>query len=77
MILMALQRLDQGQGASAQAVAEVLQMNLSFVTSQSRLLETKGLVRRKAAGDDPGDMMLSLTEKARHHLAELALRQPD
>jgi MarR family transcriptional regulator, organic hydroperoxide resistance regulator len=77
MILMALQRLDQGQGASAQAIAEVLHMNLSFVTSQSRLLETKGLIWRKAAGDDHGAMMLSLTEKARHHLVELASPKPD
>ena len=75
MIMMALQRLDQGEGASAQAIADMLQVNQTFVTSQSRFLEDKGLVRRKAAGGDAGAMMLSLTEEARRHLAELASLQ--
>ena len=76
MIVMALQRLDQGDGASGLAVADMLQMNPTFVTSQSQFLESKGLVRRTASGDDAGTMMLSLTEEARRHLAELASQQP-
>jgi DNA-binding MarR family transcriptional regulator len=75
MIVMALQRLDQGEGASVQAVADMLQTNPTFVTSQSRFLEDKGLIRRKASGEDAGAVMLSLTEEAHRHLAELASLQ--
>ena len=75
MIVMALQRLDRGEGTSALAVADMLQMNPTFVTSQSQFLESKGLVRRTAFGDEAGTMMLSLTEQAHEHLAELASQQ--
>jgi MarR family transcriptional regulator, organic hydroperoxide resistance regulator len=75
MIVMALQRLDRGEGASMQAIADMLQMNSIFVTSQSRFLGDKGLIRRNAAGEDPEAIMLSLTSEARRHLAELASLQ--
>jgi MarR family transcriptional regulator, organic hydroperoxide resistance regulator len=75
MIVMALQRLDQGEGASVQAIAESLQVNPAFVTSHARLLENKGLIRLKAPGDETGATMVSLTEEARRHLAELASLQ--
>jgi MarR family transcriptional regulator, organic hydroperoxide resistance regulator len=68
MIVVALRSLDQGQGASAQAIADMLQTNLSFVTTQSRLLDSKGLVR---ATSKDGAILLSLTDLARQHLAEL------
>jgi MarR family transcriptional regulator, organic hydroperoxide resistance regulator len=75
MIVMALQHLDQGEGATVQAIADVLHVNPIFVTSQSRFLENKGLVRASAAGENGGATMLSLTDRARQHLAELALLQ--
>jgi DNA-binding MarR family transcriptional regulator len=75
MIVMALQRLDQGEGASVQAIAGMLQVNPTFVISQSQFLESKGLVGRTASGEDAAAVMLSLTEEARRHLAELASLQ--
>jgi DNA-binding MarR family transcriptional regulator len=74
MIVMALQRLDRGEGATLQAIADLLQVNPTFVTSNSRLLERKGLVRA-IARDDGAIVMLSLTGQARQHLAELASLQ--
>jgi MarR family transcriptional regulator, organic hydroperoxide resistance regulator len=75
MIVMTLRCLDQGEGASVQAIADMLQVNPTFVTSQSRFLESKGLVRRTASGDHAATMILSLTKEARRHLAELASQQ--
>ena len=75
MIVMALQRLDEGRGATVEAVAELLQANPGFVTSRSRLLESKGLIRVIAAGEDDAAIMLALTDSARRHLAELASLQ--
>ena len=72
MIVMALQALDQGEGASVQAIADLLQVNPSFVASHFRLLESKGLVRSKAARENSAAMTLSLTDEAQRHLAELA-----
>jgi MarR family transcriptional regulator, organic hydroperoxide resistance regulator len=71
MIVMALYRLDRGEGAHVQAIADLLQVNPTFVTSQVRSLESKGLIRRTAAGEEPGTMVLSLTELAREHLVSL------
>ena len=72
MIVMALQHLDQREGAHVQAIADMLDTNPTFVTSQSRFLESKGLIRVTAAGEDGAAVMLSLTDQARQHLAELA-----
>jgi MarR family transcriptional regulator, organic hydroperoxide resistance regulator len=72
MIVMALQRLDLGEGARVKAIADMLQVNPTFVTSHTRFLENKGLVRAAAAGEDSTTMTLSLTDQARRHLAELA-----
>ena len=71
MIVMALQRLDKGEGASVQAIADMLQVNPGFVTSHSTFLEHKRLIRQTASGEAGGTMVLSLTEEARRHLAEL------
>ncbi len=75
MIVMALQRLDHGDGASVQAIADLLETNPTFVTSQSRFLESKGLVRQISTGADGAAVVLALTDHARPHLAELASRQ--
>ena len=73
MIVMAVYHLDQGEGAPVQAIADLLHANPTFVTSQVRFLESKGLIVRKAADENPEAITLSLTEKASRHLAELAL----
>jgi MarR family transcriptional regulator, organic hydroperoxide resistance regulator len=72
MIIVALQELDHGEGAPVMAVATMLHVNLTFVMTQSRLLERKGFVRRTAVSDDSGSVSLSLTDKAYRHLAKLA-----
>ncbi|WP_051382345.1 MarR family transcriptional regulator [Bradyrhizobium sp. Tv2a-2] len=77
MIVMALRPLDQGDGASVQAIADALQVNPTFVTSHARFLENKGLIRLKASGEKPGAAMVSLTEEGRRHLAGLASLQQE
>jgi DNA-binding MarR family transcriptional regulator len=72
MIVMALQTLDQGEGATVQAIADLLQVNPTFVSSHRRILESKGLIHATAAREDGAAMMLSLTDQGRRHLAELA-----
>jgi len=75
MIVMALQTLDQGEGATVQAIADLLQVNPAFVFSHWRFLESKALVRETAFGENGPALTLSLTDRARSHLAELALLQ--
>jgi MarR family transcriptional regulator, organic hydroperoxide resistance regulator len=72
MIIVALQKLDHGEGVPVTAVAAMLHVNPTFVMTQSRLLEKKGFVRRTAVSDDSGTVSLSLTDKAYRHLAKLA-----
>src|ERR1700675_4884788 len=43
MILMALADLDQGEGVAVKVVSRLLHVDPSFVTTQSKLLEKKGL----------------------------------
>ena len=71
MILMALQGLDRGDGASVEVIADTLQANPIFVTAHTRLLEKKGFVRRSASARYQGALALALTEVARERLAEL------
>jgi DNA-binding MarR family transcriptional regulator len=72
MIIVALQELDHGEGVPVMAVATMLQVNPTFVITQSRLLERKGFVRRTAVNDDANTVSLSLTDNAHRHLAKLA-----
>jgi MarR family transcriptional regulator, organic hydroperoxide resistance regulator len=48
MILMAVAELDRGEGLPVNAVSKMLHVDSSFVTTQSKLLEKKGLMRRRA-----------------------------
>jgi MarR family transcriptional regulator, organic hydroperoxide resistance regulator len=63
MILMALADLDKGEGASVKAVAKLLNVDSSFVTTQSKIIEKKGLVRRRTSEDDARVVQMSLTER--------------
>src|SRR6185312_9492579 len=47
MILMALADLDQGAGVPVKVVSKMLHVDPSFVTTQSKMLEKKGFMRRK------------------------------
>src|SRR6266849_2896949 len=61
MILMALSELDRGQGVSGKDVSELLHIDPSFITTQTKLLERAGLVRRLASSEDARVILMSLT----------------
>lgn len=75
MIIVALSDLDQGDGVAVNAVSKMLHVDPSFVTTQSKLLEKKGFVRRKPSNEDARIVKMSLTDKTCKHLASLASRQ--
>jgi MarR family transcriptional regulator, organic hydroperoxide resistance regulator len=75
MIVMALYDLDQGDGVPVNAVSKKIHVDSSFVTTQSKLLEKKGFLRRKTSSEDGRIVQMSLTDKAYKHLAGLAERQ--
>lgn len=75
MILMALSDLDKEDGVAVNVVSKLLHVDPSFVTTQSKLLEKKGFLRRKASATDGRVVQMSLTDKTRKHLAGLAAQQ--
>src|SRR3954452_13548329 len=52
MILVALADLDQNDGVPVNVVSKKLHVDSSFVTTQSKLLEKKGFLRRKPSTED-------------------------
>jgi DNA-binding MarR family transcriptional regulator len=77
MILMALADLDQGEGVSVKVVSKMLHVDPSFVTTQSKMLEKKGFMRRKTSGDDARVVQMSLTDKTYKYIAGLASQQQE
>jgi MarR family transcriptional regulator, organic hydroperoxide resistance regulator len=77
MILMAITDLDQGDGIPVNAVAKMLHVDSSFVTTQSKLLEKKGFMRRKPSPDDARVVKMSLTDKSYKQLANLTSQQDE
>src|SRR3954447_452274 len=75
MILMALADLDQGEGVPVKVVSKMLHVDPSFVTTQSKMLEKKGFMRRKTSEDDARIVQMSLTDKTYKHIANLASQQ--
>jgi MarR family transcriptional regulator, organic hydroperoxide resistance regulator len=75
MILMALADLDQGDGVPVKVVSKMLHVDPSFVTTQSKMLEKKGFMRRKTSLDDARVVEMSLTDKTYKHIAGLASEQ--
>lgn len=75
MILMALADLDEKDGVPVNAVSRKLHVDSSFVTTQSKLLEKKGFLRRKTSAEDARIVLMSLTDKTYKHLSGLAARQ--
>jgi DNA-binding MarR family transcriptional regulator len=74
-MIVALADLDQGEGAAVNAVSKMLHVDPSFVTTQSKLLEKKGFIRRRASSEDARVVKMSLTDKTYEHLASLASQQ--
>ena len=75
MILMAIADLDQGEGVSVKVVSKMLLVDPSFVTTQSKMLEKRGLMRRRTSPDDARVVQMSLTDKTYKHVANLASQQ--
>jgi MarR family transcriptional regulator, organic hydroperoxide resistance regulator len=75
MIIVALADHDRGDGVAVNVVSKMLHVDPSFVTTQSKLLEKKGFVRRKTAVEDARIVKMSLTDKTTKHLASLASQQ--
>ena len=75
MILMALADLDKDDGVPVNVVSKMLHVDPSFVTTQSKLLEKGGFLRRKASASDARVVQMSLTDKTHRHLAGLAEQQ--
>jgi DNA-binding MarR family transcriptional regulator len=74
-IISALTDLDKGDGVAVNAVSKKLHVDASFVTTQSKLLEKKGFVRRKTSSEDARVVKMSLTDKAQKNVARLAVQQ--
>ena len=72
MILMALADLDKGDGVPVNAVSKLLHVDSSFVTTQSKLLEKKGFLRRRPSTADARVVLMSLADKSYKQLATLA-----
>ncbi|WP_271501654.1 MarR family transcriptional regulator [Bradyrhizobium sp. CCBAU 11357] len=72
MILLALFDLEKSRGLPVNVVAKLLHVDSSFVTTQSKLLEQKGLLRRTRSRVDVRVVKMSLSAKARRSLTSLA-----
>jgi len=75
MILMALADLDDKDGIPVNVVSKKLHVDPSFVTTQSKLLEKKGFLRRKTSTEDARIVLMSLTDKTYKQMAGLAAQQ--
>jgi DNA-binding MarR family transcriptional regulator len=71
LAIMAIDGLDQGDGVSVGDVASILNLDASFVSAQSKILEKKGIVLRTQSAADRRIVLLSLTEYAVPNLEEL------
>lgn len=72
MILIAISDLDKNDGVPINVVSKLLHVDPSFVTTQSKLLEQKELLRRTSSPADARVVRLSLTDKTKKHLSGLA-----
>ena len=75
LILMAVNDLDQGKGISVREVSTKLHVDPSFVTTQTKSLEKHGFMRRVASKEDARVVLMSLTQKAHKHIANLYSQQ--
>lgn len=76
-LLMAVMDLEQGDGVSIRHVAKAVHVDPSFITTQSKLLEKKGLVRRQVDSHDARVVKLSLSDKAYKQIAALTTDERD
>ena len=62
-------------GIPVNVVSKKLHVDPSFVTTQSKMLEKKGFLRRKTSTEDARVVLMSLTDKTCKQLAGLAAQQ--
>jgi MarR family transcriptional regulator, organic hydroperoxide resistance regulator len=72
LILMAIADLDDGSGVAGVDVANKLRIHPAFVTNQTKIMEKSGFLAREPSADDARFVLMSLTEKARSAIANLA-----
>lgn len=76
MILMAVGDLDSGTGGvPVKDVSAMLHVDPSFVTTQSKMLEKNGYMRRVPSKQDARVVLMSLTDKASKKIALLSSRR--
>lgn len=75
MILMAVGDLDTGNGVPVKDVSAMLHVDPSFVTTQSKMLEKNGFMRRVSSRQDARVVLMSLSDKASKKIAMLAARR--
>jgi DNA-binding MarR family transcriptional regulator len=75
MILMAVGDLDTGNGVPVKDVSAMLHVDPSFVTTQSKMLEKNGFMRRVPSRQDARVVLMSLSDKASKKIAMLASRR--
>lgn len=73
-MLVAISEADDEVGISVKSVAELLRVERTFVTAQSKILIARGLLQKRSSRADKRMVHLSLTPKARIQLASLAER---
>ena len=74
-IILVLADGHNGEGVPVKVVSRILNVEPSFITTQSKLLEKKGLIHRKASERDGRIVNMSLTEATSVHLASLAAQR--
>jgi len=75
MILMAIGDLDRGKGVAVKTVSAMLHVDPSFVTTQSKMLEKNGFMRRIPSSEDARVVLMSLSDKASKKIATLSSRR--
>jgi DNA-binding MarR family transcriptional regulator len=75
MMLLAILELDGGDGVQLNAVAKMLHVDPSFVTTQSKIIESKGLINRKPSPTDARIVRMSLSRKVRRFLLDFDLQE--
>jgi DNA-binding MarR family transcriptional regulator len=74
-IILVLADGQTGEGVPVKVVSRILNVEPSFITTQSKLLEKKGLIHRKASKHDGRIVNMSLTDATSAHLASLAAQR--
>ena len=75
MILLAIGDLDRSNGVPVKDVSSMLHVDPSFVTTQSKMLEKNGFLRRIPSQEDARVVLMSLSDKASKKIAALASRR--